>query len=147
VKVSVHAHQQIGTQIQQELIPIEASEDRFVALKSMLGKDDLTKVLVFADTKRMVSRLCKKLNQQGFPSEQIHGDRSQNQRIKALKSFEDGNVRILLATDVAARGLHITDVSHVINYQTPKNLDSYIHRVGRTGRAGKIGTAYTFISA
>ena len=87
-----------------------------------------------------------KLNKAGIASEQIHGNKSQNARQNALKAFKQGKVKVLVATDVASRGLDISDVSHVINYQVPQTHDSYIHRIGRTGRAGKFGKAYTFVA-
>lgn len=83
--------------------------------------------------------------QAGFRSDMIHGDKSQNYRVNALQKFKTNKIQFLIATDVAARGIDISDISHVINYQTPTSLDSYIHRIGRTGRAGKMGHAYTFI--
>src|SRR5690606_2390698 len=104
------------------------------------------KVIVFADTKRGVSAVCKKLQQNGIKADQIHGNKSQNYRLKVLNDFKAGKLQVLIATDVAARGLDITEVTHVINYQAPKNVDSYIHRIGRTGRAGKTGKAYTFVN-
>ena len=87
-----------------------------------------------------------KLNKAGIPADQIHGNKSQNARQAALKAFKQGRVRVLVATDVASRGLDISDVSHVINYQVPQTHDSYIHRIGRTGRAGKAGKALTFVA-
>ena len=88
-----------------------------------------------------------KLNKAGISSEQIHGNKSQNARQNALNAFKLGRVQVLVATDVASRGLDVSDVSHVINYQVPQTHDSYIHRIGRTGRAGKVGKAYTFVSS
>ena len=96
-------------------------------------------------TKHKASRLCKKLNSAGIESDQIHGNKSQNARQKALNSFKQGKIRVLVATDVAARGIDVSDVTHVINYQIPMTFDSYIHRIGRTGRAGKTGKAFTFV--
>jgi len=88
-----------------------------------------------------------KLNNAGIKAEQIHGNKSQNARQNALKAFKQGRVQVLVATDVASRGIDVSDVSHVINYQVPQTHDSYIHRIGRTGRAGKLGKAYTFVGA
>ena len=112
----------------------------------MLSQETFNKVLLFEETKHKVSRLCVKLNKAGIPAEQIHGNKSQNARQSALKAFKQGRIRVLVATDVASRGLDISDVSHVINYQVPQTHDSYIHRIGRTGRAGKAGKAITFVA-
>lgn len=119
--------------------------DKFTVLTDMLKDVEFKKVLVFAETKRSVDGLNKKLKKSGFNSDTIHGNKSQNYRVKALNNFKTGLTKILIATDVAARGIDITDITHVINYQKPKTMDSYIHRIGRTGRAGKLGVAFTFI--
>ena len=110
------------------------------------GKDDFEKVLVFGETKYGVQKLADMLTKAGLPAEAIHGNKSQPQRQRALKNFRDGKVKILVATDVAARGLDIPNVSHVINFDQPNNYEDYIHRIGRTGRAGKKGNALTFIN-
>jgi len=86
------------------------------------------------------------LNKAGFDSDDIHGNKSQNARQTALNAFKQGRIKVLVATDVAARGIDVSDVTHVINYQVPQTFDSYIHRIGRTGRAGKAGKALTFVS-
>ena len=103
--------------------------------------------LVFARTKRGTERLAKELARDGFSAAMIHGDRSQSQRNNALKSFQEGRYRVLVATDIAARGLHIDEVAHVINYDLPKIAEDFIHRVGRTGRAGSEGRASTIVTA
>ena len=146
VTVKVDAGNRSGDSIDQDIIRLKPGEDKFKILKNMLSGDDFDKVLLFEETKHRVSRLCLKLNKAGIPSEQIHGNKSQNARQSALKAFKQGRVRVLVATDVASRGLDISDVSHVINYQVPQTHDSYIHRIGRTGRAGKSGKAYTFVA-
>jgi ATP-dependent RNA helicase RhlE len=132
--------------IDQETIKLNEGEDKFTHLLKMLANDDFGKVLVFAETKRWVSRVNKKLHQNGISTDEIHGNKSQNYRQKALDKFKKGSIQVLVATDVAARGLDVSDVSHVINYQLPASMDSYIHRIGRTGRAGKTGKAYTFVN-
>jgi ATP-dependent RNA helicase RhlE len=99
--------------------------------------------LVFARTKRGAERIAKSLARDGFNATMIHGDRSQAQRNKALSGFQEGSVQVLVATDIAARGLHVDDVAHVINYDVPKTAEDFIHRVGRTGRAGTQGRATT----
>ncbi len=100
-------------------------------------------VLVFARTKRGTDKLARNLNREGFAAAVIHGDRSQSQRTAALTGFQQGRYRILVATDVAARGIHVQDIAHVINYDLPEIAENFIHRVGRTGRAGKTGVAST----
>jgi ATP-dependent RNA helicase DDX3X len=102
--------------------------------------------LVFTETKRGADQLEDWLSQQGFPSTSIHGDRTQQEREWALKSFRSGNTPILVATDVAARGLDIPHVTHVINFDLPSDVDDYVHRIGRTGRAGKKGLATAFFT-
>ena len=103
--------------------------------------------LVFARTKRGTERVAKELVRDGFSAAMIHGDRSQSQRNSALSGFQEGRYRVLVATDVAARGLHVDDVAHVINYDLPKMAEDFIHRVGRTGRAGSQGRASTIVTA
>jgi ATP-dependent RNA helicase RhlE len=104
------------------------------------------RTLVFARTKRGTERLAKQLVRDGFPAGMIHGDRSQAQRTAALNNFEQGTIRVLVATDVAARGLHVEDIAHVINYDLPTLPEDFIHRIGRTGRAGASGLASTLVS-
>jgi ATP-dependent RNA helicase RhlE len=131
--------------IDQDIIRLEAGQDKFDVLLNLITDKTIHKVLLFEETKRRVSRLCDKLNKAGLKSEQIHGNKSQNARQRALDSFKRGHVKVLVATDVAARGIDVSDVTHVVNYQVPLTYDSYIHRIGRTGRAGKTGKAFTFV--
>ena len=114
-------------------------------LHDLLIKPEYTKSILFLRTKHGADRLAKDLTSRGFKIATIHGDKQQTQRTKALLSFKDNKVNILLATDVVARGIDIDDVSHVINYDLPQTHEDYIHRIGRTGRAGKVGQAITFI--
>jgi ATP-dependent RNA helicase RhlE len=104
------------------------------------------RTLVFARTKRGTERLAKQLTRDGFAAAMIHGDRTQAQRIAALNSFEQGRAQVLVATDVASRGIHVQDIAHVINYDLPAMPEDFIHRVGRTGRAGACGLATTLVS-
>jgi superfamily II DNA/RNA helicase len=101
--------------------------------------------LVFGETKFGVQRLSDHLDKSGIPSTAIHGNKSQSQRQRALKAFKDNQVRVMVATDVAARGLDIPNVSHVINFDQPQTYEDYVHRIGRTGRGGATGKALTFI--
>ncbi len=132
--------------IDQDIVSVKNGENKMDVLLSMLGDKTFEKVLVFAETKRWVSRICRDLRRAGIKADEIHGNKSQNYRINALNSFKKMKIQVLVATDVAARGLDISQVSHVINYQQPRNMDSYIHRIGRTGRAGRSGKAITFIN-
>jgi ATP-dependent RNA helicase RhlE len=101
---------------------------------------------VFARTKRGAERIANTLAREGFNATMIHGDRSQSQRTKALSGFQDGLYQVLVATDIAARGIHVDDVAHVINYDLPKIGEDFIHRVGRTGRAGSQGRASSLVT-
>ncbi len=111
-------------------------------LHHLLAKES-GRCLVFARTKRGTERLTKNLNRDGFAAAMIHGDRSQSQRTAALSGFQQGRYRILVATDLASRGIHVQDIAHVINYDLPEVAENFIHRVGRTGRAGGYGIAST----
>jgi ATP-dependent RNA helicase RhlE len=145
VEVRVSEGEATGDHIQQDIVRVGASENKFDVLLSMLAKSDFDKVLLFAETKRTVDRMTKMLKKSGLQVEQIHGNKSQNARQTALTKFKSGKIQVLVATDVAARGIDVSDVTHVINYQIPQTYDSYVHRIGRTGRAGKTGKAFTFV--
>jgi ATP-dependent RNA helicase RhlE len=112
-------------------------------LEKML-QDEIGSFLVFARTKHGADRLAKKLARSGSKAAAIHGDRTQSQRNMALRGFQEGSYRVLVATDVAARGVHVEGIAHVVNYDLPQVPEDFIHRVGRTGRAGLRGTASTF---
>ncbi|HLO59992.1 MAG TPA: DEAD/DEAH box helicase [Bacteroidales bacterium] len=131
--------------VDQEILEISKGENRMDVLIRLVDDPSFEKVLVFSDTKRSVSKICSNLKKAGIRADEIHGDKSQNYRLKALESFRNRKIRVLVATDVAARGLDIVNVSHVINFQPPQNMENYIHRIGRTGRAGKSGKALTFV--
>ena len=109
-----------------------------------LLKTESGRCLIFSRTKRGTERIAKSLNRQGIDAAMIHGDRSQSQRTSALTGFQRGQYRVLVATDVAARGIHVQDIAHVINYDLPDVAENFIHRIGRTGRAGERGVASTF---
>jgi ATP-dependent RNA helicase RhlE len=132
--------------VDQDIIEVGPTEDKFGKLLNLINNESFEKVILFAETKRLVDRLSKKLSKSGVPSGMIHGDKSQNYRTRAIEEFKRGRTRVLVATDVAARGIDIQNVTHVINYQLPMTMDSYIHRIGRTGRAGNKGMAYTFVN-
>ena len=144
VKVKVSTGHSISSDVSQEAIRVQG-KDKTQLLIDMIMQQELKKVLVFAETKRQVNQLEKKLSQARIATGLIHGNKSQNQRTQALNSFSKYKIKVLVATDVPARGIDVADITHVINFQVPQTLDSYIHRIGRTGRAGKKGTAITFI--
>jgi ATP-dependent RNA helicase RhlE len=121
------------------------ADSKINALKHLLAKET-GRVLVFSRTKRGTQRIAASLNDDGFAVAQIHGDRSQSQRNAALAGFQQGRYQILVATDVASRGIHVQDIVHVINYDLPEIAENFIHRVGRTGRAGEKGVASTLIT-
>lgn len=131
--------------VDQDVVRVPVGKNKFDLLTDLLGQPDFNKVLIFGKTKWGVERLAKELISKGFRAESIHGNKSQPQRQKALNLFKEHHVNILVATDVAARGLDIAGVSHVINYDLPATYDDYVHRIGRTGRGGKKGKALTFV--
>ena len=127
-----------------ELHVYEVDQDRKLGLLEKMLRDDHGSFLVFARTKHGADRLAKKLVRGGSTATSIHGNRTQSQRNMALRGFQEGSFRVLVATDVAARGVHVEGIAHVINYDLPQVPEDFIHRVGRTGRAGLRGTASTF---
>lgn len=145
IEVKVSTGASTSDQIEQDIIRVPMGGDKFNMLLNLIDNDEFSKVLIFAETKRLVDSVSKKLNQSGVRTDLIHGNKSQNYRINALDRFKKGRVKVLVATDVAARGIDVSDVTHVINYQLPLSFDSYVHRIGRTGRAGKTGKAFTFV--
>ncbi len=131
--------------IEQDVIYARDKAHRFDLLTDLLDNNAVEKIIIFGDTKYGVQRLADNLTKQGYPAVAIHGNKSQSQRERALKSFKQNSVNIMVATDVAARGLDIPNVTHVINFDTPTVYADYIHRIGRTGRAGQTGKALTFV--
>ena len=144
VRISVKTRD-TSSSIDQDIVRVPAGQDKLQVLHDLLIQPGFDKVLIFGRTKHGVERLSKQLVAKGFKSESIHGNKTQGQRVRALDYFKKDHVQILCATDVAARGLDINGVSHVINYDLPNTHEDYIHRIGRTGRAGKKGKALTFI--
>jgi ATP-dependent RNA helicase RhlE len=128
------------------LIAYEVQVDQKLALLKRLLSEETGRTLIFVRTKRATERLAEKLKRQGMNVSVIHGDRSQSQRTNALSDFQDGKSRVLVATDIASRGIHVDDIAQVINYDLPALPEDFIHRVGRTGRAGASGRAATFYS-
>ncbi|HVY72709.1 MAG TPA: DEAD/DEAH box helicase [Candidatus Paceibacterota bacterium] len=146
VRISVKTRE-TSASIDQDVVRVPKGADKLNVLHDLLITPEFEKVLIFGRTKHGVEKLSKILNQRGFKSESIHGNKTQGARQRALDAFKKGHMNILVATDVAARGLDISGVSHVINYDLPASREDYVHRIGRTGRAGKRGKALTFIEA
>jgi ATP-dependent RNA helicase RhlE len=130
---------------QVELRACTVMQDQKLGLLDQMLKEETGSFLVFSRTKHGADRISKKLERLGHDVDVIHGDRSQSQRTAALKGFSSGKHRILVATDVAARGIDVQDIAHVVNYDLPNGSDDFVHRVGRTGRAGATGIATTFV--
>jgi len=137
-----------NTNITQRLVPVPNSAfAKREALRRLLSAEDVRTAIIFCNRKTTVRELNKSLKKHGYRSAEIHGDMDQSSRIAELDRFKAGEVNILVASDVAARGLDIKGVSHVFNFDAPWHPDDYVHRIGRTGRAGATGTAYTLVSS
>ncbi len=144
VTVSVK-EQDTPENVDQDIIRVSNGRSKIDVLHDLLIQPGFNKVLIFGRTKWGMEKLSKALVERGFRAAAIHGNKSQNQRQRALQQFKNSEIQILLATDVASRGLDIDNVTHVINFDAPQSYDDYIHRIGRTGRAGKKGVALTFV--
>ncbi len=129
--------------IKQEVVKVDFGKSKLDMLSFLLTKEEFKKVLVFGRTKRGVDRISQELFQKGFKVTAIHGDKPQHRRQQAIRMFKEDVVQVLVATDVAARGLDVSNISHVINFDIPMTYEDYIHRIGRTGRANKSGVALT----
>lgn len=131
--------------VHQDIVPVTRNDNKMDLLMDILNKDEVKKVLIFCETKMAVENLYRDLQQHGFDVESIHGDKTQMHRQIALKKFKNNEAWIMIGTDVASRGIDVGDITHVINYELPRTEEDYIHRIGRTGRGGKIGWALTFV--
>ena len=146
VKISVKVRD-TAANVEQDIVHVPADKiAKQQVLTELLCKPGFDRVLVFGRTKFGVEKISRALRASGIKADSIHGDKSQNFRLRALQSFKRGDLQVLVATDVAARGLDISNVSHVINYDLPANYEDYVHRIGRTGRADKKGVALTFVT-
>jgi len=132
--------------IEQRVFFVDHS-DKYTLLLELLEQGDMERTLVFTRTKRGADKVAMRLSRVGVDAEAIHGDKSQNQRTRTMRNFKSGRLQVLVATDIAARGIDVDDISHVVNYDLPMEAESYVHRIGRTGRAGAKGTAYSFCAA
>ena len=143
--VTISVKKQETVDIRQNVVRVERGSSKLGTLSTLLKKEEYKKVLVFGRTKRGVDRISKELYSLGFKVTAIHGDRTQYQRQQAIRMFKENHVSIMIATDVAARGIDIANISHVVNFDVPETYEDYIHRIGRTGRANTIGTAVTLV--
>jgi ATP-dependent RNA helicase RhlB len=137
---------QVAAENVKQVVYITTNSEKFPLLYNLIISNNLERVLVFTNRRDQARDLAKKLLNYGISTSLISGEVQQNKRIKALEGFRGGNCRVLVATDVAARGIHIEDISHVINYHLPEDPENYVHRIGRTGRAGSSGTSVSFAS-
>jgi ATP-dependent RNA helicase RhlE len=142
-----HAPKQAKADIEHRFLPVGTQGEKIDRLVEQLQDGECGPTLVFVRTKRGADRLVKRLRSRSVEAVAMHGDKSQKQRERALARFEDGEVEALVATDVAARGIDVEGVTHVINYDAPADRDAYVHRIGRTGRAGRSGTGVSFVLA
>lgn len=144
VKISVKSRD-TSKNVDQDIIRVPDKTKKLDILAGLLKDPAFGKVLIFVETKRSVDQLHDELRSRGFKSDSIHGDKRHRERQFALKGFSEGKTQVLIATDVAARGLDISGVTHVINYEVPQTYDTYVHRIGRTGRGDNKGIALTFV--
>ncbi|VEP14105.1 RNA helicase CrhR [Hyella patelloides LEGE 07179] len=145
VMIKVQQQQAAPTRIDQHVYIVPRGWPKYKALQPILEIEEPETAIIFVRTKRTANELAIKLQEAGHSVDEYHGNLSQGQRERLVKRFRDGKIRMIVATDIAARGLDVDDLSHVINYDLPDNAETYIHRIGRTGRAGKTGTAIALV--
>lgn len=144
VSVTVKSRDTSGS-VEQSVVRVRGRDEKINTLHDILTKPEANKVLIFRETKRSVDELARELRARGFVANALHGDMRNRERERAVADLATGKAHVLIATDVAARGIDIPDISHVINFDLPNNYETYIHRIGRTGRANKMGNSITFI--
>jgi ATP-dependent RNA helicase RhlE len=142
VRVEIGVARSVTTLITHAIYPVE-QEQKFELLEALLAAIDFNSVLVFSRTKHGADRIARRLREANHSVAVLHANRSQNQRMEALEGFRSGRYEVMVATDIAARGIDVAGVSHVINYDVPENPEDYVHRIGRTGRAQAVGDAFT----
>jgi ATP-dependent RNA helicase RhlE len=145
VSIDVAPRNAAAAPVRQVIHPVDRDRKRHL-LTHMLRRGDIDRVLVFTRTKRGANRLAEQLGKDGIRAAAIHGNKSQSQRVRALAAFKSGHSQALVATDIAARGLDIESLPHVVNYELPNVPEDYVHRIGRTGRAGQAGTAISLVA-
>ena len=131
--------------VEQDVIRFSVPEEKLELLMEVLKHPEVKKTLIFTETKRETEKLSKALAMKGHSNDYLHGDKKQSQRKRTLDAFRNNQLKTLIATDVASRGIDVSDISHVINYTQPQTYEDYIHRIGRTGRGSKSGKALTFV--
>jgi len=146
VKVEITPESTAVDMIKQNVFFVD-HENKNELLLDLIEQEKMSCVLVFVAAKHKANRIATMLNANGISADAIHGNKSQSQRTRALQNFKDGRIKVLVATDIAARGIDVNNISHVINYDLPNEPENYIHRIGRTARAGNKGTAYSFCAA
>lgn len=146
IKIEIAPQATTADRVEQKILYVEKKE-KDTLLLHLLNKENLEKVLIFTRTKHKANKLTTYLSKNGIRAEAIHGNKSQTARTKALAGFHNGRVRALVATDIAARGIDVDDISHVIQYDLPDDTENYVHRIGRTARAGAKGVAYALVAA
>lgn len=146
-KVEVTPVSSTANTIQQAIFYVKGANKRKLLLHLLDTEDGMERVLVFTRTKRGADRVARDISKAGVRAEAIHGDKAQNTRVRALNNFKESKTRVLVATDIAARGIDVDELSHVVNYELPNEPETYVHRIGRTGRAGASGKAFSFCTA
>ncbi|TMP27525.1 DEAD/DEAH box helicase [Pseudoalteromonas rubra] len=144
-RIGIEAQNQTAAKVEQIFYAVDEERKREL-IAHLIGKQNWHQVLIFTRTKKQADDYAKELNKDGLKTQSIHGDKSQGARNKALAQFKDGEIRVLVATDVAARGIDIQQLNYVINAELPYVAEDYVHRIGRTGRAGEAGTAISLVS-
>ena len=145
-RIEITTTPELKGKIEQRFMFADNMTHKNKLLDAILRDTDIQQALVFTSTKRSADDLSGLLRDQGFSAQALHGDMNQGQRNRTLKGMHDGRTRVLVATDVAARGLDVAGISHVINFDAPRQAEDYVHRIGRTGRAGRTGTAVTLVN-
>jgi ATP-dependent RNA helicase RhlB len=138
--------EQVTTDRVTQTLYLVAESDKYDLLDKVLKEDKPERCIIFANRRDLTRNLCDKLNKNGHVAVLLSGEVNQQKRIRTLERFRDGHVTIMVATDVAGRGIHVDNVSHVINFTLPEDPEDYVHRIGRTGRAGAKGTSISFVS-
>lgn len=144
VEIKVAKEKQEALHIDQRLLYVDSLNHKYRLLDHLLNDPQLEQAIVFTATKRNADELSEKLTASGYQTAALHGDMNQRQRTRTITQFRQGDVRILIATDIAARGIDVQNITHVINFEMPGSVEDYVHRIGRTGRAGSKGTALSF---